>query len=71
MGPGSKFDTAKDEVQDKAQAGTIAKSSIIADSRHQKPTLYGRILTRTASGIGLPVKEDDINAPAIQAFVLD
>ena len=68
MGPGSKFDTAKDEGEDKAQAGTIAKSSIIADNRHQKPTLYGRILTRTASEIGLPVKEDDMNNPRYSGF---
>ena len=64
MGPGSKFDP----VMDDAMGRRTAKSSIVADTRHQKPRLYGRILTRTARGIGLPVKEDDMNTPRYSAF---
>ena len=64
MGPGSKFDPMKVETG----AETTAKSSIVADTRHHKPALYGRILTRTASVIGLPVKEDDMTTPCYSAF---
>ena len=64
MGPGTKLDAMKDGVQ----AGTTARSSIVADTHHQKPSLYGRMLARTAKGIGLPVKEDDMKDPRYSAF---
>ena len=69
MGPGRKIDSIEDEAQvETTLVGTTARLSIVADARHQKPSLYGRMLSPTAGEIGLPAKETDLKKPCHTAF---
>ena len=68
MGPRCKIDAMDEETTGDKLGIVSAKSSIVADKRHQKPSLISRILTRTARGMGLPVKADDMKKPCHSVF---